>query len=179
MTVPDVVTGDDRRASVTGVRVAPAARGGDPRGRTGRHPGRSIVTAVTVREATADELASVLGILDGAALETDAGRVRTRIERGDVLVAVPDESRTRSGAAGTGRETPVGALVLDGDEVANVAVRRRRRGQGVGTTLVEAAATRRDHLVAEFDADAKPFYESLEFTVETVSEERYRGRLER
>jgi GNAT superfamily N-acetyltransferase len=137
------------------------------------------VTAVTVREATADELASVLGILDGAALETDADRVRTRIEQGDVLVAVPDESRAQSGAAGTGRKAPVGALVLDGDEVANVAVRRRRRGQGVGTTLVEAAATRRDHLVAEFDADAKPFYESLEFTVETVSEERYRGRLER
>jgi len=119
---------------------------------------------VTVREATPDELSAVLGVLDAAALETDADRVRDCLDAGDVLVAVGravDQPQTGVGGGGT----LVGALVLDGDEIANVAVRRRRRGQSIGTALVEAAATRRDCLVAEFDAEVRPFYESLGFDV--------------
>lgn len=130
------------------------------------------MTDVTVREATADELAAVLGILDGAALETDADRVRAGIERGDVLVAVPDDVARPDGTDAT----PVGALVLDGDEISNVAVRRRRRGQGIGTALVEAAADRREVLVAECDAGVTAFYESIGFDVEPLGDGRYRGR---
>ena len=130
------------------------------------------MTDVGVRAATADELASVLGILDGAALETDAERVRAGIERGDVLVAVPGDA---AGTDGTER-TPVGALVFDGDEIANVAVRRRRRGQGIGTALVEAAADRREVLVAECDADVAAFYESLGFDLTSLEGGRCRGR---
>jgi len=130
------------------------------------------VTDAIAREATAGELASVLGILDGAALETGTDRVRAGIERGDVLVAVPDD---RAGSGGADA-TPVGALVLDGDEIASIAVRRRRRGQGIGTALVEAAADRREALVAECDADVRPFYESLGFETEPVGDGRYRGR---
>jgi GNAT superfamily N-acetyltransferase len=126
---------------------------------------------IDVREATPDELAAVLGVLDGAALETDADRVRDRLDAGDVLVAASDSSGVDDAA-----ETLVGALVLDGEEVANVAVRRRRRGQGIGTALVEAAAARRDRLVAEFDSDVSPFYESLGFDVEAVDDtDRRRG----
>jgi GNAT superfamily N-acetyltransferase len=135
------------------------------------------VTDVTVREATPDELASVLGVLDGAALETDADRVRAGIDRGDVLVAVPaGAAGGTDGAASSDSGTPVGALVLDGSEIANVAVRRRRRGQGIGTALVEAAAAGRDSLVARFDGDVRQFYESLGFETERVEEGRYRGR---
>jgi GNAT superfamily N-acetyltransferase len=68
----------------------------------------------------------------------------------------------------------VGALVLDGEHVAAVAVRPGRRGQGVGTALVEAAAARRDRLTADFDSGVRPFYESLGFDVER-SDGRCRG----
>ena len=131
---------------------------------------------IDVREATADELAAVLGVLDGAALETDAGRVRASLDSGDVLVASPVGAHRSGDDPVPADRTVVGALVLDGEEIANVAVRRRRRGQGIGTALVEAAAARRDRLVAEFDSDVCPFYESRGFSVEAVGDtDRRRG----
>jgi len=123
---------------------------------------------IEVREATTDELAAVLGVLDAAALETGADRIRDCIDTGDVLVAVPVTTSTSTGPDGETNpndETLVGALVLDGNEIVNIAVRPRRRGQGIGTALVEAAVARRDCLVAEFDASVRPFYESLGFEV--------------
>jgi len=48
-------------------------------------------------------------------------------------------------------ELPVVYNVLDGEEILAVAVRRRRRDQGIGSALVEAAGDRREELVAEFD----------------------------
>jgi GNAT superfamily N-acetyltransferase len=137
--------------------------------------------AVDVREATPDELPAVLNVLDGGALATDADLTRESIDRGAALVAVaPSDGTTDSGADG-----PVlGALVLDGDEIAAVAVRRRRRGQGIGTALVRAAAARRDRLTAAFRSEVRPFYESLGFAVEPIGEStageepgRFRGRL--
>lgn len=116
-----------------------------------------------VREARPAEATTVRSVLDAAMLEVDGGT----FERATVLVAV--------------EEGPVlGALVLDGDEIDAVAVRPNRRGQGVGTALVAAAASRRDGtLVAEFDPGVRPFYESLGFEVDCgESGERCRGRLE-
>lgn len=113
----------------------------------------------------------MMGVLDGANLAVDAGRVRELIDGTDgssVLVA------TEGGRI-------LGALVLESDEVEAVAVRPGRRGQGVGTRLVEAAADRRASLTAEFDDDVRPFYESLGFAVEPVDEgdpERLRGHRE-
>jgi GNAT superfamily N-acetyltransferase len=127
---------------------------------------------VEIRAATLDELAAVLGVLDAAALETDADRVRNAIDVGDVLVAVPRAADTAEDA---GSGPPVGALVLDGEAIANVAVRRRRRDQGIGAALVRRAADRRDRLVAEFDTDLTPFYESLGFEVESGDGGRCRG----
>ncbi|MFC7134649.1 MULTISPECIES: GNAT family N-acetyltransferase [Salinibaculum] len=108
---------------------------------------------VRVRDATVAELPDVLNVLDGAALRTDSGRLRAAIDRGEVLVAVagPDERRV------------LGALVLDGEEITAVAVRPRRRGQGIGTELVEAAAERRDRLVAEFHPRVRPFWAAVGF----------------
>lgn len=129
-----------------------------------------MVDAISVREATVPELPDVLNVLDGATLEVDSGRLRSAIDRGDVLVAV---------ASGNDEETVriLGALVLDGEEITAVAVRRRRRGQGVGTRLVEAAAGRQERLVAEFDPRVRPFWESLGFEIERVTADlgRYRG----
>ena len=100
-----------------------------------------------VRRA-ADETAAVRGILDAAMLRIEDAA----LEEGTTLVAV--EGRL------------LGALVLDGEEIVAVAVRPGRRGQGVGTALVEAAAARRERLTAGFDPGVRPFYESLGFEIE-------------
>jgi len=116
---------------------------------------------VTVRQAAPDEHAAAMGVLDAAVLEVDAGAVLERIPE-DVLVAVEDDR-------------VLGALVLAGDEVEAVAVRPGRRGQGVGSALVEAAAERRGRIVAEFDDGVRPFYEALGFEVESGGNGRCRG----
>ena len=108
-----------------------------------------------------------MNVLDAAMLEVDARAVRTRIGRGDVLVAV-EEARV------------LGACVLesDGDEGAHVeaiAVRPGRRGQGVGSALVEAASDRYGKLSAGFDGGVRPFYASLGFDVEPLGDGRFRG----
>ena len=101
-----------------------------------------------LRRAT-DETAAVRGILDAAMLEAEGAAL---------------EEETTLVAAVEGRL--LGALVLDGEEIVAVAVRPGRRGQGVGTALVEAAAARRERLTADFDPEVRPFYESLGFKIE-------------
>jgi len=112
-----------------------------------------------VRTATVGELPDVMNAVDGAVLSADAGTVRERIREGGVLVALSDDG-----------ERVLGALVLGGDHIEAVAVRRRRRGQGIGTALVEAAADRRPRLTAEFDADLRPFYERLDFDIDPAED---------
>jgi len=145
---------------------------------------------VTARPARADEVTGVLGVLDAAALETEGDRVRASVDRGDAFVAVRTEAEA-SAAGGT----VLGALVLvepdgpgvdDADDrdtarIDAVAVRRRRRGQGIGRALVAAAADRYDRLTAEFDTGVRPFYASLGFEIEPVEDadrDRYRGVLD-
>lgn len=131
---------------------------------------------VTVRPAAPDDLPSVLGVLDAGALETDVERVRASVDRGDAFVAVREGAGDDGDGDPAGGAVVLGALVLDSDEIAAVSVRRRRRGQGIGTALVAAAADRRDRLVAEFDAGVRPFYEELGFELTTVDgSERFRG----
>nr|WP_049930270.1 GNAT family N-acetyltransferase [Halosimplex carlsbadense] len=142
---------------------------------------------MTVRPATAADVTGILGVLDAAALETGADRVRASVARGDAFVAVRGE--TEGGADGG---TVLGALVLvepdeasEGDsdgpettEIDAIAVRRRRRGQGIGRALVAAAAERDDRLAAEFDAGVRPFYASLGFEIEPIEDaerDRYWG----
>jgi GNAT superfamily N-acetyltransferase len=119
------------------------------------------MSAVAVREATPDERHAVMNVLDGAMLEVETDRVAS------------DTTTTLVACEG---DRVLGALVLDGEEVLGVAVRRSRRGQGIGTALVGAAAGRRDRLVAEFREEARPFYESLGFEVGPADEDgRLRG----
>lgn len=112
-----------------------------------------------IRAARPDEEASVRSICNAAMLEVPEAAVN----EGTVLVAVD------------GRRI-LGALVLDGEEIEAVAVRPGRRGQGIGTALVETAAKRRDRLTAGFDRGVRPFYERLGFEVE-CDEGRCRGSL--
>jgi len=140
---------------------------------------------VTVRPATADDVTGILGVLDAAALETGAGRVRASVDRGDAFVAVRAE-REASDAGGTvlgaiALVGPSGARGADTAHVDAVAVRRRRRGRGIGRALVAAATERYDRLTAEFDPKVRPFYESLGFDIEPVEDaerDRYRGVLD-
>ena len=121
-----------------------------------------------VRTANADEMPAVMNVLDGAVLSIATDTVRAGIVDGGTLAAVSgDDSED-------GRV--LGALVIDGSHIEAVAVRRRRRGQGIGTALVEAAIDRRDRVTAEFDADVRPFYEALGFDIEPLDEpDRLRG----
>lgn len=122
---------------------------------------------MAVREANPGDVLGVLNVLDAAALEIEYDRVRAGVEEGAVFVAVPDDEP--DGIA-------LGALVLDGDHVEAIAVRPNRRGQGIGTALVEEAASRRERLTATFDAAVRPFYEQLGFAIErSVDEGRCRG----
>ena len=120
-----------------------------------------------VRTARPADLPAVMNVLDGASLSVDAENVRERIAAGAVSVAVAD-----------GRA--LGACVLDGHEIDAIAVRRRRRGQGIGTRLVEHAADAVDgELWADFHRRVRPFYDALGFAVESTDEpDRFRGRRE-
>jgi len=126
----------------------------------------AVRSDLTVRPAGARDHLGVMRVLDGANLAVDASVVEDRIGAGTVLVA-DDENRI------------VGALVAvprdgTGAHVEAVAVRRRRRDQGVGSRLVGAAVARWRPLTADFDPGVKPFYDALGFDCERRGD-RYRG----
>lgn len=133
---------------------------------------------VTVEPAVSDDRLEILRILDAAMLETDADTVDDRIAAGDALVA----RSTRTGGV-------VGALIAvrpdpDRLHVDAVAVRRARRGRGIGSALVAAAVDRGESdpgvavVTAAFDAELTGFYEALGFAVdvEGTDEGRRTGR---
>ena len=123
---------------------------------------------VAVRVGDADDYDAVMNVLEGALLDVAPDRVRAGLRgsaglRGDA--APSDRGRGVDVLVAEADGSTVGALVLDGDRVTAVAVRRSRRGRGVGTALVEAALDRRGRLTASFDARVGPFYESLGFEI--------------
>lgn len=123
--------------------------------------------SVTVRTATAAEVPAVRNILDGAALEIVSRDLAEAIERDAVLVAV----------AGENPERLLGALVLAETEITTIAVRRRRRDQGIGTALVREAVTRRGTLTAEFVPAVRGFWETVADELRKVEDDRLRARL--
>lgn len=118
-----------------------------------------------IRLATRDDVPAVLNVLDGGGLQTSIEETRRAIERGEGLVAT-----------GPSSATVVGAMVLEGAEIRVIAVRPGRRGQGVGTALVEAGLHVRKRLVAHFHESVSPFWQSLAFDCERiVGTDRFRG----
>ncbi|MFB6218879.1 MAG: GNAT family N-acetyltransferase [Halobacteriaceae archaeon] len=120
---------------------------------------------MTVRTADTDDLLAVMRLLDAANLATDARSVEARLAEGTILVA---------------GDPPAGALVArpveSGAHIEAVAVRNARRGQGLGSALVGAAADRWGRLTAEFDPSVRPFYESLDFDIRPAEDGRLWGR---
>lgn len=110
-----------------------------------------------IRPATEADLQSVLRIVNAAMLEIDAECVERRIDAGNVLVA-EEENRVLGTAVLEPEET--------GAHIEAIAVRRARRGQGIGRRLVAFAAERFGTLTADCDPKVRPFYESLEFDIE-------------
>lgn len=123
-----------------------------------------------IEKATPDELPDVLNVIDNALLEVATPRVRTAIEDGDVLVA-RDRDGDHQAKGGI-----LGALVVEGNEITAVAVRRRRRNAGIGAQLVGKATELRPQLCAQFDARVRPFWESFDCDIEPVTgSERFRA----
>ena len=108
-----------------------------------------------VRTATLDDLVDICNVLDGALLEVEMSTLLSAIDEESVLLAVTTGEHTD--------ERVVGVLVLVENEIVALAIRRRRRGQGIGTTLVEAAGENDRTLRAAFDERVRPFWESLGF----------------
>ncbi len=140
------------------------------------------------RLATPADTLEVRRILDAAMLEL--GNVEARIDANDVFVAGDRwEASGDSNPSSAQAERVLGAIVLepvgepearsDGAHISAIGVRRRHRGKGIGRRLIERAIERERRLTARFDADVCPFYESLEFSIEPIDDERYRGSLER
>ena len=134
------------------------------------HPSRTTLpesatppSGVAVGAAEPDDRLDVLRVLDAAMLSIDVDALDDRIDAGDVVVARAE----RTGSV-------VGALVATRPEptrrhVSAVAVRRERRGRGIGSALVAAALERAegdprvDRMSAAFDADLTGFYTALGF----------------
>ncbi|WP_435126482.1 GNAT family N-acetyltransferase [Halobaculum sp. D14] len=117
---------------------------------------------VRVRVADADDALDARRLVDAALLDVPPD-LDGRVAAGEVLLAEDGGSGDGDG----GEKSALGVLVLDGTHVEAVAVRRRRRGQGVGSALFAAAADRVDGaLTAEFRPDVRPFYAALGFRIE-------------
>lgn len=137
-----------------------------------------------IRPAAPDEALDVRRILDGAMLEFAA--LEERIAADDVLVATSTDGQVRGAIV---LEPEVSAVVTEGIEptpagdgshgcgahVDAIAVRRRHRGRGIGSALVERALDREGRLTAHFDADVRPFYEALGFEIVSIGEDRFAG----
>lgn len=156
------------------------------------------MTDTTIRRAEAKDFLAVMRVLDGANLESDASVVERRIDDGLVLVAadaghvigalvaVPlaefesddaveaDEADAESADEASGESSDDAE---SGAHVEAVAVRLRRRGQGIGTALMRDAAERWRPLTADFYPGLSGFYEKLEFDIEK-RDGQYRGVLE-
>lgn len=121
----------------------------------------------TVRVATPTDRVVVRRLIDGAALSLAEVSLPERLAAGDVLLAT--------------RETrPQGTLVTtpraESTHVVAIAVRRRVRDQGIGSTLVTTAARRWGTMTATATEDVLPFWRANDFEVTDKTGEYYQLR---
>jgi ribosomal protein S18 acetylase RimI-like enzyme len=135
-----------------------------------------LPAGVTIETATSDDTLDVVRVLDAAMLQTDLGDLTARITDGAVECA-------RFGRTGA----VIGAVVTrrrDGEtlHIDALAVRRTRRGNGIGSALVRRvlAVGTADEAVswvtAGFDPDLEPFYRACGFVTATSDDGRCVGR---
>ncbi len=133
---------------------------------------------MTVELAHAADLAAVMNVLDGADLEIAAVDVETAIDRKRVLLARSVEGTVLGATVGWPRDRDVRAerprdrngrvgQTTDREvRIEAIAVRPGRRGQRIGTRLVEAAFDRWGPLTAEFDPGLATFYRTVGFDID-------------
>jgi len=132
---------------------------------------------IAIEPATPDDRLDVLRVLDAAMLETDAETVDAAIDAGDALVARFARTDAVVGALVATRPEP-GRLHVDA-----VAVRRARRGRGIGSALVGETVQRAergpevDAVTAEFDPKLETFYTDLGFEADDGADPSEPGRL--
>ncbi|MFC7188031.1 GNAT family N-acetyltransferase [Halorubrum yunnanense] len=133
--------------------------------------------SVAVETASPDDRLGVLRVLDAAMLETDSEGVAAAIDGGDALVARFKRTDAVVGALVATRPEP------DRLHVDAVAVRRARRGRGIGSALVAAAVRRAERdagvglVTAEFDPKLEGFYAGLDFEAVPATDSDEPGRL--
>lgn len=116
-----------------------------------------------VRVAQPTDLVDVARVIEGALLDVPL-ELETACVDGRVLI-VGDPVY---GAA-------VIAPTRSGGRLVAVAVAPSRRGEGVATSLLEAAIERWHPLSATCDERVKSLYEALDFALYPISEDRYRA----
>ncbi|EMA70241.1 GCN5-related N-acetyltransferase [Halorubrum aidingense JCM 13560] len=120
---------------------------------------------IAIEPAAPDDRIDALRVLDAAMLETDVETVDAAIDAGDALVARFKRTNAVVGALVATRPDPT-RLHVDA-----VAVRRARRGRGIGSALVARAMRRGETdpeiavVTAEFKRDLEDFYTDLGFAI--------------
>ena len=131
--------------------------------------------AFTVAPATTADRLDLLRVLDAAMVETDAARVSDRIDAGDAFVARFDRTDAVVGGLVAIRP-PVEDESGETLHIDAVAVRRARRGRGIGSALVDRAVDRArtdpqaTRVTAAFDESLVGFYADLGFDITPAGE---------
>ncbi|WP_128904131.1 GNAT family N-acetyltransferase [Halorubrum amylolyticum] len=135
---------------------------------------------IAIETPSPDDRLDVLRVLDAAMLETTPEAVDAAIGADDALVARFERTDAVVGALVATRPKPE-RLHVDA-----VAVRRARRGRGIGSALVAAAVRRAERdpevaaVTAEFDPKLEGFYRDLGFDAMSATgsdeSDRLRGR---
>ncbi len=133
--------------------------------------------SLRIRPAGPDDHVDIMRIFDGALLETDPDRIRSQLTDGSGCLLVAETDGRLVGAVGVIHAAETGDVPPAYRETAYlsaIAVRRSRRGQGVGHALIEAAAEQAAPrpLSATFDERVRPFYTACGFEID-----RRKGRL--
>lgn len=116
-----------------------------------------------IRLAEPADVADVARVIEGALLDVPVA-LETACTEGRVLVV---------------GDPIYGAAVIApsrwGGRLVALAVTPSRRGEGVATSLLEAALARWHPLSATIDDRVTPMYEALDFALYPVSDDRYRA----
>lgn len=135
--------------------------------------------AISIRAASPDDRVAVARVLDGALLEVDG--LGERLAEGCVLVATADRTADQTADENADDSTAVGGTIVGAIVVAPegpserlspagwpaaahlraLAVRRKRRRNGIGAGLVHAALEQWSPIVADFESGVRPFYDAL------------------
>lgn len=127
--------------------------------------GGADTTELTIREAGDDDIVPAIRVIEGALLDVESESVRERAAEGDVLVAERNDSVVGAIVLGSDNDTDRADRTADSAHILAIAVTRQRRGSGIGTALVDAAADRHARLTADFRPEVKGFWGALGFEI--------------